>query len=233
MVAVAVAAIVTGCGTSKLVNMSKYSTSGDGTLNVIEWDGYQYYSLGLLDDGSLRDTQIGYVNGDQTDKVYSVKDQNTDSWLINTYDSNGTTVNEIFEETSVTEVPDAIEAYLPTSYQISKIVDGDERYVLIDSTAAWNFTMDANNLSKISSDFLDNLGVTFDPSWVQYIGKELSVQVCDTLPSDGSDGLVKYAFVFSGNTLIKYETITDAQFDLIKNTCNTLTNDDATPVPTE
>lgn len=211
-----------GCGTKGLVSMQK--TTIEGIVgNVIEWDSYVYYSLGDIDDGTLRNVQIGYANNDQSDKIYSVKDQSTDKFLINSYDANGTTVNEVFMEKSVKDVPTAIENHLPEIYQINKTVNDDGRYISNGSGEQWNFVLDNDKMAIVTDAIAQNTGVSMGSNFDQYIGAQINVSLYDTLPSDGGDGLIRYVFVFSGNKQIGYwQLLDDGQAAMIEGVCNEL-----------
>ena len=64
---------------------------------------YTFYSA--LPKDSLRDKQIGIVNGDKKHKVYEVNGYSSDEWIIEHYDVIMSVYN-LYKADTVTEIPD-------------------------------------------------------------------------------------------------------------------------------
>lgn len=69
--------------------------------------GIIYSFYGALPEYSLRDGQIGIVDGDKRHKVFKVKGYSSDEWIIEYYDVI-MSVYALYKADTVTEIPDEL-----------------------------------------------------------------------------------------------------------------------------
>ena len=67
---------------------------------AILWEGREYVPWGMVSGG--RGKQVGYVDGDEKNKVYAYDGQSPEQWSVNAY---GHDSAMLYREKSVTEIP--------------------------------------------------------------------------------------------------------------------------------
>lgn len=78
-------------------------TIGREGYTAILWEGREYVPWGAVSGG--RGKQIGYVDGDEKDKVFAYAGQSPDQWIINAYEHDSAM---LYREKSVAEVPEEL-----------------------------------------------------------------------------------------------------------------------------
>lgn len=90
-----------GCSRRELADMISQPTS---SCQTILWEGRTYVPYTAFDRAQCGE-QIGIVDGDVAEKVYSWKGHPTEEWIITGLDHDGVM---LMRETSVLEAPDGI-----------------------------------------------------------------------------------------------------------------------------
>lgn len=98
--------LLTACEKQKheLVNMS--SVIIDGKRAVV-WENRTYSPFCVVSK-SDRGEQIGYVDGDEDDRISEYKDHSSDEWLVGWLPMDGGAM--LLKEQSVVDIPDGLEA---------------------------------------------------------------------------------------------------------------------------
>ena len=85
-----------------------------------ETDAYAYIAIDdkifvpfSAADNSDRGEQIGIVNGDKKDKIYTYRDCSPDEWIIEFYDSGEMDSSMLLKEENVTDIPAGLTSEYP------------------------------------------------------------------------------------------------------------------------
>lgn len=102
--------LLCGCGreTNDLADMSTYD---NGEYVGILWEDRSYVPFAPIDP-RMQEEQLGFVNGDEKDKVYACRDCAPEEWLINRYESGEMDISMLMREESVTALPEALTDYV-------------------------------------------------------------------------------------------------------------------------
>ena len=96
------------CGQPATLENMEYVKHEDGSYgSQIKWGDTVYTFWGAADTEFI-DKQIGIIDNDKDEKVYSVKGYSTDEWLINHLDVIMSTY-ELYKAESVTDIPQDFE----------------------------------------------------------------------------------------------------------------------------
>ncbi len=97
--------LLVSCGQPEKLENMEYVRREDGSYgSQIKWGDTIYVFWGAADT-DLIDKQIGIVDGDKKEKVYSVRGYSSTEWLIHHYDVIMSTY-EFYKADSVTDIPE-------------------------------------------------------------------------------------------------------------------------------
>lgn len=92
------------CAREELADMT--TSQGEGYAAII-WNERTYLPYCAISKSACGE-QIGFVNGDEKDEVYTYKGYATDEWIINTYSTYVMDSAMLYREQDVTEIPDGL-----------------------------------------------------------------------------------------------------------------------------
>lgn len=98
--------IFVSCSTTKLETM-KYDDSNPPHLL---WYKNEYSYYGIISEDNVIGKQIGTVTGLRNSKVFELKEQSSQKWLV-VADSDEMTVYVLYKETSVLDIPSDLKKY--------------------------------------------------------------------------------------------------------------------------
>ena len=107
--ALLLAVITSACGIkSDLIDMSsRIVDTGVTEVRAVVWEDRVYVPFCVVSKSDCGD-QIGYVNGDEDDRVSEYKGYPVEEWLVSWIPTDGGAM--LMKEESVTEIPDGLEA---------------------------------------------------------------------------------------------------------------------------
>lgn len=113
--------IVSGCSLSfqKADTLVEMKSSLTEDYRVIEWEGRRYVPFCSVSDGDMT-MQIGIVDGDENDWVFTYKDYPETDWLIEYYRSGLMDGPFLFREESVTEIPKGLYSEYEWNREVQK-----------------------------------------------------------------------------------------------------------------